>query len=205
MFETHLTVVGTLITRVERLRFADGTTKAYFRIACNERRFDRAANGWTNGGKLYLSVNCWRDLAENVLASFVVGDPIIVRGRLLTREWEKEGRRNSMTELEASAVGPDLSRSTAKITRTKRGAAALGVATDEAGADPADSGDGVAPTGPAAPGGDPWQDAGSGRSENVNSHDGFEEGEDSVFGDDDWRAETGPLVPEPEVEAAVRG
>lgn len=121
MYETHLTAVGTLITAVDKRRFADGTTKVHFRIACNERRFDRAQNGWTDGATLYMSVNCWRELADNVHASFLVGDPIIVRGRLITREWEKEGKRQSMTELEASAVGPDLSRCTAKIVRTKRG------------------------------------------------------------------------------------
>lgn len=121
MYETHLTAVGTLITAVDKRRFADGTTKVHFRIACNERRFDRIQNTWTDGDTLYMSVNCWRELADNVHASFVVGDPIIVRGRLLTREWEKEGKRNSITELEATAVGPDLSRCTTKITRTKRG------------------------------------------------------------------------------------
>lgn len=127
MYETHLTAVGTLITAVDKRRLADGTTKVSFRIACNERRFDRAANGWTSGDTLYLSVSCWRGLADNVHASFVSGDPIIVRGRLVTREWEKDGRRQSMTELEASAVGADLSRCTAKVMRTKRG----GQATDE--------------------------------------------------------------------------
>jgi len=52
MYETHLTAVGTLITAVDKRRLADGTTKVSFRIACNERRFDRAANGWTNGDTL---------------------------------------------------------------------------------------------------------------------------------------------------------
>ena len=42
MYETHLTVIGTLITAVNRRRLADDTTVASFRVASNERRFDRA-------------------------------------------------------------------------------------------------------------------------------------------------------------------
>lgn len=192
MYETHLTAVGTLITGIDRRRFADGTTKVHFRIACNERRFDRIQNGWTDGGTLYMSVNCWRDLAENVHASFVVGDPIIVRGRLLTREWQKDGKRQSITEVEASAVGPDLSRCTTRITRTKRGRSSADGSTDE-GVDPAagpaaargaigagtlsdpTSSDAEARSGPSED--DPWQmgilDASEGTTADVEYDDGW--------------------------------
>ena len=80
MYETHLTVIGTLITAVNRRRLADGTTVASFRVASNERRFDRATGTWTDGDTLYVSVTCWRQLAENVHVTFNMGDPIIVRG-----------------------------------------------------------------------------------------------------------------------------
>jgi single-strand DNA-binding protein len=59
---------------------------------------------------LYLSVSCWRRLAENA-ASLVKGDPVIVRGKLRTREWTTEqGERRSVVELEADSIGPDLAR-----------------------------------------------------------------------------------------------
>jgi single-strand DNA-binding protein len=45
---------------------------------------------------------------------------------LHTREFEKDGQLRSVTEVEASAVGPDLTRCTAALTRTKRVAAADG-------------------------------------------------------------------------------
>jgi single-strand DNA-binding protein len=95
-------------------------------VACTERRYDRGAESWVDAGKLYASVTCWRRLAENVHASFVTGDPIIVYGRLHTREFEKDGQLRSVTEVEASAVGPDLTRCTAALTRTKRAAATNG-------------------------------------------------------------------------------
>ncbi len=93
MFGTHLTVIGTLITNINRRRLTDGTTVVNFRVASNERRFDRASGTWTDGDTLYVSVTCWRQLAENVHRTFNMGDPIIVQGRLYTRNYEdREGR-----------------------------------------------------------------------------------------------------------------
>jgi single-strand DNA-binding protein len=90
-----------------------------FRVACNERRFDGESESWVNGDSLYLSVSCWRRLAENA-ASLVKGDPVIVRGKLRTREWTTDqGERRSVVELEASAIGPDLARCAATVRRPR--------------------------------------------------------------------------------------
>lgn len=121
MYETYLTVVGRLVTPVDKRRLPNGTTVVSFRVASNERRLDRAADAWSDGDSLFVSVTCWRQLGENVHASFVPGDPIIVRGRLHSREYDdKDGKHRSVIELEGLAVGPDLSSSTAKITRVRR-------------------------------------------------------------------------------------
>jgi single-strand DNA-binding protein len=111
MRETPVTVVGTLVSDMRPRRVGpDGTLVLNFRVACNERRFDKASESWTDGESLYLSVSCWRRLAENA-ASLVKGDPVIVRGKLRTREWTTEqGERRSVVELEANAIGPDLAR-----------------------------------------------------------------------------------------------
>ncbi|MCA1673006.1 MAG: single-stranded DNA-binding protein, partial [Actinobacteria bacterium] len=114
MGETPVTVVGTLVTEMRPRRVGpDGTLVLNFRVASNERRFDKASESWVDGESLYLSVNCWRRLAENA-ASLVKGDPVIVSGKLRTREWTNDqGDRRSVVEMEASAVGPDLARCTA--------------------------------------------------------------------------------------------
>jgi single-strand DNA-binding protein len=124
MFETYTTIVGTLITQVGRRRLADGTTVVNFRLASNERRYDKGTGSWRDGDTLYVGVSAWRQLAESVHASLAIGDPIMVRGRLYTRSYEKDGRQNWITELEADAVGPDLARCTAVVTRTSRRAEA---------------------------------------------------------------------------------
>ena len=121
MRETPVTVVGTLVSDMRPRRVGpDGTLVLNFRIACNERRFDSASESWVDGESLYLSASCWRRLAENA-ASLVKGDPVIVRGKLRTREWTTEqGERRSVVELEATAIGPDLARCAATVRKPRR-------------------------------------------------------------------------------------
>lgn len=119
--ETPVTVVGTLVKSAEPRRVGEDQAQVLkLRIASNERRYDRAEQRWVDGDSLYLSVNCWRQLAENA-ASLVKGDPVIVSGRLRTHEWTTEhGERRSVVELEASAIGPDLARCTVTAVRRPR-------------------------------------------------------------------------------------
>jgi single-strand DNA-binding protein len=84
-----------------------------------------------NGSSLFVQVTCWRQLAENVIASLGVGDPVVVRGRLYTDEFESEGKRQTATRLEAHAVGPDLNRCKAVVTRVRRGVAPAGPVAGE--------------------------------------------------------------------------
>jgi single-strand DNA-binding protein len=50
----------------------------------------------------------------------VKGDPLIVRGKLRTREWASEqGERRSTVELEATAIGPDLARCAATVRKQR--------------------------------------------------------------------------------------
>lgn len=121
MRQTPVTVVGTLVSDMRPRRVGpDGTLVLNFRIASNERRLDKTSDSWVDGESLYLPVNCWRRLAENA-ASLVKGDPVIVSGKLRTREWTTEqGERRSIVELEASAIGPDLARCAATVRKQRR-------------------------------------------------------------------------------------
>jgi single-strand DNA-binding protein len=134
MHETYTTVVGNIATRVDLRNLPDGTVLASFRVATTERKRDRDTGSWRDGESLYLHVTCWRALAENVHRSLGVGDPVIIHGKLFTRSWEKDGKRQSAVEMEGHTVGPDLARSTAVVTRLARssGAGAAVVVGDPA-------------------------------------------------------------------------
>ena len=122
MNETSVTIVGNVLTDPKSRRTAEDVRVVSFRVASNERRFDKASGEWVDGDRLFVTVTCWRRLANGVVASLSKGDPVMVTGRLYTRGYEVEGQKRSITELEATAVGPDLSRCSAELVRVRRSA-----------------------------------------------------------------------------------
>ena len=123
MNETSVTVVGNIASDVTAKQVgAEGHVVVSFRVASSERRWDRASESWVDGDRFSARVSCWRRLGDHVLASLRKGDPVVARGRVSVREYEVGGERRYSTELTASAVGPDLGRVGALLTRTRAGA-----------------------------------------------------------------------------------
>lgn len=96
-----------------------GSEVAHIRVACTPRRVDRDGV-WQDGQTSYFSVTCWRKLAVAVKASIRKGDPVLVRGRMRTRTWQNEGRTVSEVEIDADAMGHDLTRGWASFHREPR-------------------------------------------------------------------------------------
>ena len=119
MNETTVTVIGRVINTPEYRQTVNDVDIAKFRMASNERRYDKESGTWTDGDTLYVNVTCWRRLAFAVHACLDKGDPVVVTGRLYTRGFEVDGQRRSVTELEAHSIGPDLARCTVKVHRRK--------------------------------------------------------------------------------------
>ncbi|MEV0723928.1 single-stranded DNA-binding protein [Micromonospora purpureochromogenes] len=121
MFDTYVTIVGNVLTAPEWRRTTQSNTLvANFKVASTARRLDRDSGRWVDGNSLRVRVNCWRKLAEGVAASVMVGDPVVVAGRLYTRDWTDDaGNHRTVYELEAVAVGHDLSRGRARFLRNK--------------------------------------------------------------------------------------
>ncbi|ANE05458.1 single-stranded DNA-binding protein [Corynebacterium crudilactis] len=120
--DTNITVVGNIVADPE-LRFTpSGAAVANFRIASTPRSFNRQTNQWEDGEALFLTVNVWRQAAENVAESLSKGMRVIVTGRLKQRSYEtREGDKRSVFEVEADEVGPSLTFAKADVQRTPRG------------------------------------------------------------------------------------
>ena len=120
--DTNITVVGNIVADPE-LRFTpSGAAVANFRIASTPRSFNRQTNQWEDGEALFLTVNVWRQAAENVAESLSKGMRVIVTGRLKQRSYEtREGEKRSVFEVEADEVGPSLTFAKADVQRTPRG------------------------------------------------------------------------------------
>ncbi len=119
MNETWVTVVGNVASDVSWRRTSGGAEVANFRLMSSERRFEAESGSWEDGARLAVRVNCWRRLGDNVRTCVTKGDPVVVRGKLITRDFEVDGVRRSSTEIEARAVGLDLSRVAAKVVPTE--------------------------------------------------------------------------------------
>lgn len=119
MNETTVTLVGNVATNVEYRETVTGGV-ARFRFAVTARRWDRERALWTDGPTSFYSVSAWRSLGVNVAASVSVGEPLVVHGRLKVREEERDGQRKTFVDVDAVAVGHDLTRGTAAFRRTAR-------------------------------------------------------------------------------------
>ncbi|MGW1406241.1 single-stranded DNA-binding protein [Streptomyces sp. NPDC002403] len=124
MNDTLVTLVGNAATGVEFRETATGPM-ARFRFAVTPRRWDRGKQLWTDGHTSFYTVWAWRTLALNLAGSVSVGEPLVVHGRLKVREEEREGQRRTFVDIEAVAVGHDLTRGTAAFRRVVRGDPAL--------------------------------------------------------------------------------
>jgi single-strand DNA-binding protein len=121
VFDTNIVIVGNVLTAPEWRRTANtNSLVANFKVASTARRLDRESGRWIDGNSLRVRVNCWRKLAEGVASSITVGDPIVVVGRLYTRDWtDGEGATRTMYEMEAVAIGHDLARGRGKFFRNR--------------------------------------------------------------------------------------
>ncbi|MEU2904448.1 single-stranded DNA-binding protein [Streptomyces globisporus] len=119
MNETLVTLVGNAATAVDFRETATGGM-ARFRFAVTARRWDREKQLWADGRTSFYTVWSWRTLAANLAGSVSVGEPLVVHGRLKVREEEQAGQRRTFVDVEAVAVGHDLSRGTSAFRRAPR-------------------------------------------------------------------------------------
>jgi single-strand DNA-binding protein len=121
--ETYVSMTGWVGSAVEYrcLTSADRsytTHHASFRLAATPRI--RRGGAWTDGETNWITVVCFRDLAQNVGSSVSKGDPVTVWGKLRRETWERDGETNERTVIEAVVVGHDLNRGTSMFKKNER-------------------------------------------------------------------------------------
>jgi single-strand DNA-binding protein len=111
MNETLVTLVGHVATEPALRITTGGARVTSFRLASTERRFDKGLNAWRDAYTTFFTVTTWRTMAENVSSSVLKGQPVVVHGRLRDSSYEaKDGQWRTVLEVEAFALGHDLSR-----------------------------------------------------------------------------------------------
>ncbi|WP_084130369.1 single-stranded DNA-binding protein [Demequina sp. NBRC 110055] len=120
MRDLEITVTGWAATSPAMVVRRDGsmTDMATFRVAQTPRRFNPSTNEWADGRTEWFDVRVRRDAAALVVSSVEKGQPVVVTGRLRTEEWSgPDGATRWAMRVDATAVGHDLTRGTAKFQR----------------------------------------------------------------------------------------
>ncbi|MFG3283927.1 single-stranded DNA-binding protein [Streptomyces sp. NPDC048111] len=127
MNETMVTLVGNVATQVDWRETATGGV-ARFRLAVTARRFDREKQSWVDGATSFYTVWASRTLGMNLTGSVAIGEPVVVHGRLKVRDEERaDGPRRFSADVDAVAIGHDMSRGTTAFRRVFKGEAAPAV------------------------------------------------------------------------------
>ncbi|PZS30303.1 MAG: single-stranded DNA-binding protein [Pseudonocardiales bacterium] len=140
MFDTYMTIVGNVVDAPRMRLTKSGHAVTNFRVASTSRRFDTEHQRYVDNCTLYVNITCWRATAENVAFSVHKGQPVLVTGRFYSREYELNETKRISYELEASAVGHDLTRGTSEFRKVIRPSVTVNVEIDDDGI-PADRSD----------------------------------------------------------------
>lgn len=133
MNDTWMTIVGNVVEDPRKRETKNGHKVTNFRVASTSRRYDREQERYIDNETLYVNVTCWRAQAMNVADSLRKGHPVVVYGRYYTRDYRVEDQVRTSYELEATAVGHDLSRGVSSFRRMNRSAPPVVIAVDEQG------------------------------------------------------------------------
>jgi len=114
----NITVAGLIATTPRHLVTAEGLAITSFRLASSHRRFDAAQGKWVDGETNWYTITAFKQLGINAAGSLSKGDRIFVQGILRVRDWDNGERSGTSVELEATAIGHDLTWGTSTFTRT---------------------------------------------------------------------------------------
>ena len=115
----HLVVRGLIATDPRLIEADNGLSILSFRLAAPQRRFDSESGKWTSDQTNWFSVSSFRRLAENSHASLAKGDRVVISGRLKVRDWDNGERSGTSVEIEAEAIGHDLTFGTTEFRRAE--------------------------------------------------------------------------------------
>jgi single-strand DNA-binding protein len=112
-----ITLTGVVATPPRSLTTSEGLAITSFRLASSQRRFDRAQEKWVEGDTNWYTITTFRQLAANSAISVKKGERIVVTGRVRIRDWSNGEKAGTSVDIEADAVGHDLSWGTASFSR----------------------------------------------------------------------------------------
>lgn len=113
-----ITLTGLVATNPRHIVTSEGLAITSFRLASNQRRFDRTQNAWVDGDTNWYTITAFRQLGMHVASSVEKGQRVIVTGRVRIRDWESGAKSGTTIEIDAESIGHDLTWGRATFTRS---------------------------------------------------------------------------------------
>ncbi len=113
-----ITLTGLVATSPRHIVTSEGLAITSFRLASNQRRFDRASSSWIDGDTNWYTITSFRQLGTHVASSVQKGERVIVTGRVRIRDWTSGEKTGTTIEIDADAVGHDLTWGRSSFTRS---------------------------------------------------------------------------------------
>ena len=113
-----ITLAGLVATSPRHIVTSEGLAITSFRLASNQRRFDRNQNAWVDGDTNWYTITAFRQLGVHAASSIEKGQRVIVVGRVRIRDWESGEKSGTTIEIDAEALGHDLTWGRATFTRS---------------------------------------------------------------------------------------
>ena len=104
----YLTVRGLIATQPRHTITAEGLNVLSFRLVSASRKFDSESGQWQDDKVNWFTISAFRKLAENSNQMLSKGDRVMVFGKLRIRDWDNGERSGTSVEIEADAIGQDL-------------------------------------------------------------------------------------------------
>lgn len=121
MNESFVTVCGNVVADPQSRTTKQGKVFASFRVASTTRRYDQGLGAFVDGSTNFVNVVGFNALGANVMGSLKKGDPVIVYGRLRVNQYQAtDGTPRTSVEVDAHAVGHNLTRGLSALTRLGR-------------------------------------------------------------------------------------
>lgn len=109
MNEVEVTLTGNVSLDPQLHQTKDGGNFLSFRVAVNERRYDRERAAYVDAAASIYRVVAYRQLGQHLQQCLHKGDPVIVRGALRISEWTTSaGQPRTTPQVTAFHVGHDL-------------------------------------------------------------------------------------------------
>ncbi len=136
-----ITLTGLVATNPRHIVTSEGLAITSFRLASNQRRFDRTQNAWIDGDTNWYTITAFRQLGTHVATSVEKGQRVIVTGRVRIRDWESAEKSGTTIEIDAESIGHDLTWGRATFTRSVIAVKPEGASAGDHGIEPSSASD----------------------------------------------------------------